>query len=117
MGLISKGKTVLLDTNCFIYYFEDNPNYSSKLENIFIENRYKLILTNYPNLSMVDMDYNIADVSSRLRANYSIKTPDAIILASAIAINVDYVITNDKKLNDIGKKEGIEPINLENTAL
>jgi len=36
MGVIGDGKTILLDTNCFIYYFEDNPNYSDKLENVFI---------------------------------------------------------------------------------
>ena len=104
MGLIETGKTILLDTNCFIYYFEDNPKYADKLEkvfrgiqdgnnnafmsiisfleilvkpkkdnNIFIENKYKLMLTNYPNLSIIDMEYNIADIASRLRANYKIK--------------------------------------------
>lgn len=96
---IDTGKTILLDTNCFIYYFEDNSDYSGKLEkifidiqsgrnfafvsvlslmeilvkpkkdnNVFIENRYKLILTNFPNLSIVDIDYKVADIASRLRA-------------------------------------------------
>jgi hypothetical protein len=27
MGII-ENKTILLDTNCFIYYFEDNPVYT-----------------------------------------------------------------------------------------
>ncbi len=45
-----------------------------KDKNVFIENRYKPILTNYPNLSIVDMEYNIADIASRLRANYNIIT-------------------------------------------
>ena len=138
MGVIGSGKTILLDTNCFIYYFEDNLNYSDKLENVFtniqdgsnkafmsiisfmellvkpkkdnnvsIENRYKLILTNYPNLSIVDMEYNIADIASRLRANYNIKTPDAIIFVTAISMNVDYIITNDIKLKNICDNEGI----------
>lgn len=80
---INDGKSILLDTNCFIYYFEDSPSYSKKLEklfidiqdgncnaimsvisymeilvkpkkanNIFLENRYKLLLANYPNLSI-----------------------------------------------------------------
>lgn len=34
---VDAGKTILLDTNCFIYYFEDNPDYSDKLEKIFID--------------------------------------------------------------------------------
>lgn len=138
MGVIEVGKTILLDTNCFIYYFEDNPKYVDKLEkiftdiqdgnnnafmsiisfleilvkpkkdnNIFIENRYKLMLTNYPNLSIVDMEYNIADIASRLRANYKIKTPDAIIVATGIAMNVDYIITNDIRLKNICNNEGL----------
>lgn len=135
---IDTGKTILLDTNCFIYYFEDNPDYCNKLEkifiniqsgkniacmsivslmeilvkpkkenNVFIENRYKLMLTNYPNLSIIEMNYKIADIASRLRANYNIKTPDAIILATGIAENVDYFITNDIRLKSICDKEGI----------
>ncbi len=39
-----------------------------KDNNVFVENRYKLILTNFPNLSIVDIDYKVADIASRLRA-------------------------------------------------
>lgn len=35
MGINNKG-TILLDTNCFIYYFEDNHSYADKLEKTFI---------------------------------------------------------------------------------
>lgn len=138
---IDVGKSILLDTNCFIYYFEDNLSYSSILEevfigiqngkneafmsimsfmeilvkpkkenNVFIEKRYKLMLTNYPNLSIVNIEYKIADIASRLRANYSIKTPDAIILATGIAMNVDYFITNDVRLKNICDKESIQMV-------
>lgn len=148
MGRIDAGKTLLLDTNCFIYYFEDNPYYSNKLEkiftdiqdgnnqaimsilsfmevlvkpkidnNIFIENRYKLMLTNYPNLSIIDVGYNVADVASRLRASYKIKTPDAIIIATGIAMNVDYFITNDMRLREVCSKEGIEVIIIEDIKI
>lgn len=54
------------------------------------------------------MEYNIADIASRLRANYKIKTPDAIIIATGIAINVDYIITNDIRLKNICNNEGLE---------
>ncbi|NLJ40041.1 MAG: type II toxin-antitoxin system VapC family toxin [Clostridiales bacterium] len=144
MGIDSR-KHILLDTNCFIYYFEDNPNYSDKLEkmftdiqngnceafmsiisfmeilvkpkkenNIFIENRYKLMLTNYPNLSIINVDYKIADIASRLRAEHNIKTPDAIILATGISKDVNFFITNDIRLNDICNKVGVKGIILEN---
>lgn len=141
MGIIDDNKTILLDTNCFIYYFEDNINYSNKLErvfnniqdgkniafmsvisyieilvkpkkenNVFIENRYKLVLTNYPNLSIVNVDHVIANIAAKLRASYSIKTPDAIIIATALYMNADAIITNDIRLKDICNKEGLEII-------
>ncbi|NLV76172.1 MAG: type II toxin-antitoxin system VapC family toxin [Tissierellia bacterium] len=144
---INNRETILLDTNCFIYYFEDNPNYADKLEkifieiqdgkneafmsiisfmeilvkpkkynNVFLENRYKLILSNYPNLSIIDVDYKIADIASRLRAYYNIKTPDAIILATGISMNVDYFITNDIKLKSVCSQENIETIAIENVG-
>ncbi len=141
---INNRETILLDTNCFIYYFEDNHNYADKLEkifigiqdgrseafmlilsfmeilvkpkkdnNVFLENRYKLILSNYSNLSIIDVDYKIADIVSRLRANHNIKTPDAIILATGISMNVDYFITNDIKLKNVCSKENKEAIIIE----
>ncbi len=78
---INNRETILLDTNCFIYYFEDNPSY--------------------------------ADIASRLRANYNIKTPDAIILATGISMNVDCFITNDIKLKSVCSQENIETIIIE----
>jgi len=141
---IDNGNRILLDTNCFIYYFEDNPNYSNKLEklftdiqdgnyeafisiisfmeilvkpkkekNIFVENRYKLMLTNYPNLLIVNVDYRIADIAAKLRASHNIKTPDAIILATGIDTGVGSFIMNDIKLKDICNKEGIEGVIVE----
>ena len=138
---IDAGKIILLDTNCFIYFFEDNPDYSNKLEkiftdiengknkafmsiisfmeilvkpkkdkNVFMENRYKLMLNNYPNLSMVNIGHKIADIASRLRASYNIKTPDALIIAAGIAMKADYFITNDVKLKNICSGEGIQVI-------
>ncbi len=65
------------------------------------------------NLSIIDVDYKIADIASRIRANYNIKTPDAIILATGISMNIDYFITNDTKLKNVCSKENIEAIIIE----
>ena len=83
-----------------------------KEDNIFPENRYKLMLANYPNLSMVDVGYRISDIASRLRAKHKVKTPDAIILATCIMKKVDYFITNDVRLKTICDKEGINLISI-----
>ena len=80
--------------------------------NIFLENRYKLMLSNYPNLSMVDVGYRISDTASRLRAKHNIKTPDAIILATCIITKSDYFISNDVRLKSICDKEKINMINI-----
>lgn len=65
------------------------------------------------NLSIIDVDYKIADIASRIRVNYNIKTPDAIILATGISMNIDYFITNDTKLKNVCSKENIEAIIIE----
>ncbi len=135
---------ILLDTNCFIYYFENNELYADKLEevftkiqegkyiglmsvlslleilvkpkkqnNIFLENRYKLMLRNYPNLSIVDVTFEVSDIAARLRATFGIKTPDAIILATALYMKADYIVTNDIKLTGVCEKEGISVYRLD----
>lgn len=141
---IEENSLVLLDTNCFIYFFEDNETYAQKLEdifnniqegknkaimsvlslmeilvlpkkqgNVFLENRYKLMLTNYPNLKIIDVDFNIADTAAMLRAKYSIKAPDSIIIATALQTKARYVITNDIRLKNVCEKENIEAITLD----
>ena len=65
------------------------------------------MLRNYPNLSIIDVGFEVSDIAARLRAKYSIKTPDAIILASAIYMKADYIVTNDIRLKGVCEKEGI----------
>jgi predicted nucleic acid-binding protein len=141
---IKDASTILIDTNCFIYYFEDNEIYADKLEemftkiqngeikaymsvlsllellvkpkkdgNIFLENRYKLTLMNYPNLKIIDVSVGIADVAATLRAEHNIKTPDAIILATALHFNVDSFVTNDTRLKDICESKGLPLMGLD----
>ncbi len=84
-----------------------------KENNAFLENRYKLLLTNYPNLVFINVDYRITEIAARLRAAYDIKTPDAIIIATGIFIKTNYFITNDKKLKNICLQENIRLISFE----
>ncbi|AFV24145.1 Q3M7V5 PilT like protein [Methanolobus psychrophilus R15] len=65
---------------------------------------YKDIITNFPNLKIIDVDLAVADIASTLRAKYSIKTPDAIQVATAIKEGCSLFITNDfalKKIEEI----------------
>ena len=53
------------------------------------------LLTTYPNVSWIDLNLEVADRAARLRAEYRLKTPDAIQLASAISSGATGFICND----------------------
>ncbi|MEG6567978.1 PIN domain-containing protein [Thermoanaerobacterium saccharolyticum] len=58
-------------------------------------------LLHFPNLTIKDVDKDIAIISAKLRAKYKIRTPDAIFIATGIAENADTFITNDDQLKNI----------------
>jgi predicted nucleic acid-binding protein len=54
-----------------------------------------------PNLTVYPVNEVVAEEAARLRAVYNLKTPDAIIIATAIIYKADVLITNDYKLSNI----------------
>lgn len=60
--------------------------------------RYRQILYNQVNLSMVEITPVIAEAAARLRATYNLRTPDALQLATAIARGASFFLTNDERL-------------------
>jgi len=56
---------------------------------------YRGLLTTYPGLAWLHPDLVIADTAARLRAEYRLKTPDAIQAATAIQSKVSIFLTND----------------------
>jgi predicted nucleic acid-binding protein len=58
-------------------------------------------------LEIIELSFVIADTAARLRAEYKLKTPDAIILATALNTNSKYFLTNDQHFISIGEKENI----------
>ena len=63
--------------------------------------KYENILTHSHSIEIIDINVDIAKVTAQLRADYSLKTPDAIQLATAIYSYADYFLTNDKRLKII----------------
>ena len=51
-----------------------------------------------PSLLMVPVTVEVADRAALLRARYGLRTPDAIHVASALAVGAEAYITNDRKL-------------------
>jgi predicted nucleic acid-binding protein len=60
------------------------------------------LLSTYPNLRWIAPDLEAADLAAKLRAQYRMRTPDALQAATAIRENATGFITNDPGLVRIG---------------
>lgn len=58
-------------------------------------NQFYGLLTTYPGVTWVDLSREIADLAARLRAQHRLRTPDSIVLASAIHTGATGFIGND----------------------
>ncbi len=63
-------------------------------------------LINFHNLEVIPLTTEISMEAARLRADYGLRTPDAIHGASAINTQVSGILTNDKRLK-ILNQEGL----------
>lgn len=77
--------------------------YKVKKEDIVL--KFYSLFTSYPNIKWIDLNLGIADLAARFRAEYQLKTPDAIQIASAISCGATAFICNDKGFQKI---KGIE---------
>jgi predicted nucleic acid-binding protein len=62
---------------------------------------YRRLLTESTSIEIIDLTKDIATTAARLRAKYSLKTPDSIQIATAIEYNADFFLTNDLRLKNI----------------
>jgi len=69
--------------------------------------RYRDILLNQNNLLVVPITVEIAEIAAELRARYQIRTPDALQIAAALDKNVQFFLTNDKRLSSIKELEAL----------
>jgi predicted nucleic acid-binding protein len=53
------------------------------------------LLTGYPNLTWVPVDLEVAHIAARLRAEYRLKTADALQVATAFHSGATALVTND----------------------
>jgi predicted nucleic acid-binding protein len=60
--------------------------------------KYRELLDSFPNLSLQPIDREVLEVASDLRAAHTIRTPDAIHLATAIRAQADLFISHDGRL-------------------
>jgi len=63
--------------------------------------RYREIFQSFPNLAVVDLGPEIAEVASDLRAKHSLRTPDAIHVATAIRAGAAAFVSGDGRLGRV----------------
>jgi len=74
-----------------------------QLENEFVAREYEAVLVHFPNLSIVDVDRNVARAAAQLRAKYNVSPPDALQVAASISYGANAFLTNDKRLTKLQK--------------
>jgi len=62
-----------------------------------ISREYEAILVNFPNLSMVDINRNVARLAAKLRADFNVTPADALQVAASLQAGAKAFLTNDKK--------------------
>ncbi len=65
------------------------------------------LLSTYPHLEWIATTLNIADSAARLRAQYNLKTPDAIQAATALTTRATGLISNDPAFKRVSELETI----------
>lgn len=59
-------------------------------------------ITSLPNSKIQPVEYSVAKLAALLRADYNLRTPDSILLSTALNTGSEYFVTNDiffKKIN------------------
>ncbi|MBN8727127.1 MAG: PIN domain-containing protein [Xanthomonadales bacterium] len=121
---IPGGALLLVDTAPIIYQLEAHPRHAARFEPLFARHAGGEIVLAITTVTLaevltgplkagegalaqrcaavleswrvVELDAGIARTAARLRARYSLKLPDAVQLASALAINAHALVTHDR---------------------
>jgi len=62
---------------------------------------YEAVLAHFPNLSIVDVDRNVARTAAQLRARHNVSPPDALQIAASLNFGAKAFLTNDKRLSKL----------------
>lgn len=62
---------------------------------------YEAVLVHFPNLSVVDVDRDVARAAAQLRAKYNVSPPDALQVAASLNFGAKAFLTNDKRLSNL----------------
>lgn len=72
-----------------------------RLGNENIAREYEAVLVNFPNLSILDIDRNVARSAAQLRANFNVSSADALQVAASLQTGAKIFLTNDRRLSPL----------------
>jgi predicted nucleic acid-binding protein len=72
-----------------------------QLEREMVAREYEAALVHFPNLSVVDVDRNVARAAAQLRAKYNVSPPDALQVAASLSHGAKAFLTNDIRLSKL----------------
>ena len=129
------GSLLLVDSAPIIYTLEAHPKFAGRYASLFarhaagelslavttitiaevligpfgageesLAKRYRSVLESW---QVVELTAEIAETAARLRAKLKLKLPDAIQVASALAVNADALVTHDR---DFAKVRGLRVV-------
>ncbi len=59
---------------------------------------YEAVLVHFPNLSVVNVDRDIARAAAQLRAKYNVSPPGALQVAASLSFGAKAFLINDRRL-------------------
>ncbi len=77
------------------------PVHPIRNKNADLQKRYREILQNSPNFHTEQINSSIAETAARLRAQYNLRTPDALQIATALENGCDAFLCNDNDLKRV----------------
>jgi predicted nucleic acid-binding protein len=138
---LPQGASVLVDTAPWIYVLESHPQFADRFVGLFeaaakgqvlialstitlaevltgpfkagqtaLAKRYEKALLQY---RVVDVSAPIAALAAQLRAQYRLKLPDALQLATALDMGATALVTHDR---DFSQVSGLDILNGDNVA-
>ncbi len=66
-----------------------------------VARKYEALLVNFPNLTIVDIDRQVARHAAELRAGYRLHPADAIQVAACLIHGAQTFVTNDRRLANL----------------
>lgn len=66
-----------------------------------ISNKYIEILTTSSGIDIFDLNISVVRKAAQLRAKYTLRTPDAIQIATSLIFGADYFLTNASRLKNV----------------